>query len=696
MREALGFITAQTVRSPLRLAALAALFYAALSAGWVLLSDALFDPEATGPWPRERWHVLQGLLFTAVSGAMLFAAVFLLLRHLRRASERNRLLEELVEHSADTIYAKDLDGRYVLYNAEAARSIGRPAASVIGLRDADLFPTDQAAQIGANDQQVLRQDRPKTFEEVIDTTAGPRTFLATKGPLHQGGRVAGMYGISRDITAMVESRRALERAEERYRRLFKDNPAPMWVIDNETLRYLAVNHAAEQQYGWTRAEFLRMTPLDIRVGAGRAALEQLLLGAPTGMPPDPLKPVYSGRWVHRRKDGSEFEVDVDGRPIEYEGRPAQLVMALDISERAAAEEQLQTLYERLRLSEQRFRLAAEGGHVWDWGLVAGRTDTAQAFWDLLEVPAPPTHKSAEGLGALMHPDDRPRWRAALRAHLRHHEPYRLDFRLRDGQGQWRWFHTQGQAMWNEQGRAIYMAGTTFEITAQWQAEQALVASQRELSELTQRLLSQEQATTRALALALHDGIGQLLAGSRLHLDLARAEAPELAPLERAATLQAQAIDAVRELLGQLRPPLATLGLASSLENELESGPAHGLGLALHFEADALVREQRWPDDVEYAALMVCREAVANVLRHAEAARLDVLLDGDADHLSLVVRDDGRGLPDEALAGRPGHLGLVGMRERAMGIGGRLSVRRRPQKGTEVRLSWQRATAETTP
>lgn len=121
----------------------------------------------------------------------------------------------------------------------------------------------------------------------------------------------------------------------------------------------------------------------------------------------------------------------------------------------------------------------------------------------------------------MPPEDLTEIKRHLVRHLKHEGPYQVQFRARDAQGQLRWFETQGQAVWDEQGRGAYMAGTSFEITERRRAEQALMDSQAELFQLAQRLLHQERDTHRRLAQSLHDRLGQSLASARLHLDLVR-------------------------------------------------------------------------------------------------------------------------------------------------------------------------------
>ena len=85
-----------------------------------------------------------------------------------------------------------------------------------------------------------------------------------------------------------------------YRLLFERSPQPTWVIDRETLRFLAVNHEAVRQYGYSRDEFLRMTARDIRPPEEVARLEATLPLRVDDAPDD------GSRWVHRRRDGSEW------------------------------------------------------------------------------------------------------------------------------------------------------------------------------------------------------------------------------------------------------------------------------------------------------------------------------------------------------------------------------------------------------
>jgi len=146
------------------------------------------------------------------------------------------------------------------------------------------------------------------------------------------------------VARLIERKRAAEAlrdSEEQYRILFQSNPHPMWVFDDETLSFLAVNEAAVHHYGYSQEEFLSMTVQDIRP---HDEVPVLLDGlAKTSKTRD-----AAGVWRHRRKDGSLIDVEITWQPLDFEGRSAKLVLASDVTERINAEA-------AVRASEESYR-----------------------------------------------------------------------------------------------------------------------------------------------------------------------------------------------------------------------------------------------------------------------------------------------------------------------------------------------------
>lgn len=227
-----------------------------------------------------------------------------------------------------------------------------------------------------------------------------------------------------------------------------------------------------------------------------------------------------------------------------------------------------------------------------------------------------------------------------------------------------------------------------------QAELAIANYRRDLQDLTKRLLLQEKEVTRRLAQSLHDQLGQTLAAMRLSLDAVGAATPEnrLRALDaahpRLTRLIEQAVREVRQVLVDLRPPLLDeRGLVAAIDNELREQALLQGGVSLSLDSLVEDESRRWPSDVEYATFMIAREAVSNALRHAGAKSISVQIEGARGWLRLLVDDDGCGIADAALRGRPGHLGLVGMNERSLAVRGKALVERREGGGTRVSFEW---------
>jgi len=117
----------------------------------------------------------------------------------------------VAEHSTDAIFAKDLQGRYLLFNRAALAQTRRTDGDVLGRDDRDLFSPEEAEAVRANDARVLASGVAQTFEEEFGSGEQRRVFVTTKGPLRdETGRVVGLFGVSRDATDRVRRRELLE------------------------------------------------------------------------------------------------------------------------------------------------------------------------------------------------------------------------------------------------------------------------------------------------------------------------------------------------------------------------------------------------------------------------------------------------------------------------------------------------------
>ena len=159
---------------------------------------------------------------------------------------------------------------------------------------------------------------------------------------------AALEELNNGLEQKVKERTAsINLSEKKYRYLFESNPMPMWVMDLATFKFLDVNKTAVLNYGFSREEFLSMTALDIRPAADHDLFKQS----------DHTSEVNAdnynkGIWKHHKKDGTIIQVEVIAHPIIFEGVPARLILANNITARVIAE---QKLFE----SEKRFKALVE-------------------------------------------------------------------------------------------------------------------------------------------------------------------------------------------------------------------------------------------------------------------------------------------------------------------------------------------------
>jgi len=264
-------------------------------------------------------------------------------------------------------------------------------------------------------------------------------------------------------------------------------------------------------------------------------------------------------------------------------------------------------------------------------------------------------------------------RQALRGQAGNHE---LEWRGRR-------FSCRVEPVRDEAGQVVEVVGVALDITDWARAEEEQRRLQGQVEELALKLLRAQEEERRRVAMDVHDGLLQLVAGAAMQLQsyLARRRASVPAPLQRAQELLRLATQEGRRIVSDLQPPfLEERGLAAALRAWLEAlSPAVACELAFSCQGEA--EGLRLDPLAERSLFRIAQEAVNNALKHSGAPRVEVALHCEGGSLVLTVRDYGRGLKGDAGRGR----GLVSMAERAAIIGARLSIDSGPRQGTRIRV-----------
>ncbi|KAB2968565.1 PAS domain S-box protein [Zoogloea sp.] len=292
---------------------------------------------------HQLWWILlavgSALAATAVAALLLQQRRELRLTRQREESQAERLrtlqlLDAITEGSADAIFAKDGQGRYIFVNGEAARLIGKPREEILGRDDAMLLAPDEAERRRGEDLTVMQGAGAITRVEDSLAAEG-RSFLCTRGPLKgPGGEVAGLFCISRDITVQRRDEQALREREEIFSAIVNQAVDGIVLLDMETLRFVEFNDAACSRLGYSREAFaaLRVTDIqaDLSPEAVRARLASIVSEA--------RAITFENR--HRCADGSVRDMELSYRAIELHGRCYLAGVWRDITERRQSAEQL--------------------------------------------------------------------------------------------------------------------------------------------------------------------------------------------------------------------------------------------------------------------------------------------------------------------------------------------------------------------
>ncbi len=239
-----------------------------------------------------------------------------------------------------------------------------------------------------------------------------------------------------------------------------------------------------------------------------------------------------------------------------------------------------------------------------------------------------------------------------------------------------------------------LIGAALDITEQrlLRAQQIHYATQVEVH---RRLLEQREMERQQLARELHDGPLQELGGLIFAIQLAENICPDPDMAARVHQLGEDAkhlSQELRQVCNELRPPvLSRFGLLRAIQSHVEEFTNRHPHIRLDLEL--LGEDRRVPDKIGLAVFRICQEALNNVARHSEANQVILRAEVLPEIIELSVEDNGRGFVpqnDWIELARQGHLGLVGMKERAEAVGGRLAVISQPGQGCviNVEVPWQ--------
>src|SRR5262245_11940508 len=235
------------------------------------------------------------------------------------------LISKAVESSGDAILLRDSLRGNSLFNKTFTELTGyKPEELLRPDADFDLY---NDRMIARDVLDALESGDSWNGEVELRTKSGDLVPVSVRANAikDESGRIIGRIGIHTDITERRRMEVALLNSEEQYRLLFDTNPNPMWVYDLETLRFLAVNEAAIQHYGYSREEYMGMTVLDIRPPEDVPAVLESIH--------NPRSKREVNTWRHSQKDGPIIDAQITPHPPNSAARPPPQPPSPDITAR---------------------------------------------------------------------------------------------------------------------------------------------------------------------------------------------------------------------------------------------------------------------------------------------------------------------------------------------------------------------------
>jgi PAS domain S-box-containing protein len=305
--------------------------------------------------------------------------------------------------------------------------------------------------------------------------------------------IQGVLGNYHDISdrkqaenELIEAKKHAEESEEKYRLLYDSNQMPISIFEADTLKFLSVNNAFVQKYGYTKEEFLTMTILDIRPESEIEKVKQLVNVIDKGL-------ADVGIYLHRKKNGDIIQVEIIRCDIVFEGKKAKLVFAHDVTDKLKAEQELSQAYNELKLAKEKaeeseafFRSIFENSPVGKsiTGL-DGSLKTNKAFSDMLGYSF--EEFQTKNFDAITNPDDIQKSKEAVEALLKGEaQVYRFEKKYIHKNGSVVYADVVTTLQKNRDGKPLFFITSVNDITERKQSEKALKESEERFKNMFEK------------------------------------------------------------------------------------------------------------------------------------------------------------------------------------------------------------------
>ncbi len=461
-------------------------------------------------------------------------------------------------------------------------------------------------------------------------------------------------------------------SEERIRQIVRASPVAMLVSRGKHQTVELVNDKFVRLFGYTTAE-----------------MPDVAHWWPLAYPEEKYREEIKSAWTLRIEEALRNYAEIEpmtarvqckngmNRVIEFHLSmvgDSFLISCVDLTARKSADE-------ALRVSEERFRLAAAAGrmYAYEWNLHTNIVIRSAECANILGSPVALRAPLSE-ITSHIHEEDVPRIAAAIATLTPKHPNNRVSYRAFHANGTEIWLEQSFQGRFDGEGKLAGLIGMVADISERKEAEQSLTV-------LGGRLIEAQEQERRRIARDLHDDINQRLAILNIELQSLADNPPDSKTTlrERAEALCKKTSDISTELSAITHelhsPKLELLGIVPAMRGFCEELSKHQ-NVSVDFRASDVPAEL--PRDVSLCLFRIFQEALRNAAKHSGKQEFEAQLLGKPSEIQLKIRDHGAGFDlESAMHGRG--LGLVSMRERVSLLRGTISIDSRPNSGTLIQV-----------
>jgi PAS domain S-box-containing protein len=644
-------------------------------------------PEGTTWW---NWHLNPIFSGGKITGLLHMALNVTGQHRMKKVlQEREAHLRLLYESMLQGVVFQDAAGKVTSKNPSADHILG-------GAVEAFFDPQKRDGRLNiihSNGTPFTDEEHPpiralKTGQEVRGILMGfslpeeqtRRWIMISAVPQFQPGASSPdrVFTIFEDITGQKQLQEAIRRSEEIFRSTFENAAVGISQVGLDGC-FIQINQKLCEITGYSREELVQKTFHEITyaedLDADLALIERLERGEIDN---------YTLEKRYVRKDGSlvwinltkSVQVDASGNIENY------IAIVEDISLRKTMEAAAKESQERFRIALSSvpmfvFTLDSELTYTWAYnppmGLkpeqVLGKRDE-----DLFPYEAAAQYNQLKSLVM----EQRRGIQQEIQTELEDRRVYQ---------------YVTYEPLLDQRGRAVGLTGAILDITQQRKLE-AVQAEYRMQMEVQRQLMEQREMERIDIARDLHDGPLQELAAVRITIQDAMAtdeKDARIRKLNQVSNMLKKQAHEIRIFCNELRPPaLAPYGLEKAILSHIEDFRERHPHIRIHLDLDP--DRQTLPENTRMAFFRIYQEALNNIAKHSKADEIWVRLQVDQEEVVMEVEDNGEGfaVPTNWMnQTHNGHLGLIGMRERALSVNADLEIESAPGRGTIVRMGVKR-------